>query len=174
MNPSPTALDKLKLGRCYWITFRVLWPMLFPKSCVYHSVSGLSFIRIFRHFFWRYMLSFYLLLQILLSKVFPKKHQCFIILVTGLRIISPHPRHFEQVCSIISGRCSVFLRNLLKPNQANRAGKMSAVLISAICNVYEIVTYDLLHSQYWGLIKMVDMASKYIGNIKDWRLFLAY
>ena len=118
------------------------------KSCVYRGMSGLSFVRIFRHFFWRYMLPFYLLLQILLSKVFPKKHQCFIILVTSLRIILPHPRHFEQVCSIISGHCSVFLRNLLKSNHANRAGKMSTVLISAICNAYEIVTYDLLHSQY--------------------------
>ena len=35
MNPSPTVLDNLKLGRCFWIIFQFLWWMLFLKifSC---------------------------------------------------------------------------------------------------------------------------------------------
>ena len=49
---------------------------------------------------------------------------------------------------------------------------MSVVLIFDICNAYEIVAYDWLYSQYWGRLKMVDMASKFRGNIEDWRLFL--
>ena len=66
----------------------------------------------FKTFFWQYMLSLYLPLQILLSDVFLKESSIwFAILVVGLRIISPRPRHYEQtcleclerVCSIVSG-----------------------------------------------------------------------
>ena len=44
---------------------------------------------------------------------------------------------------------------------------MSVVLIFDIYNVYEIVAYDWLYSQYWGRVKIVDMASKFLGNIDD-------
>ena len=47
---------------------------------------------------------------------------------------------------------------------------MSVILISI---VYKIAAYDWLYSQYWGRVKMVDIASEFIGNIEDWRLFLA-
>ena len=40
------------------------------------------------------------------------------------------------------------------------------------CNIYEIVAYDWLYSQYWGQVKMVNMASKFLTNIGDWCLFL--
>ena len=33
--------------------------------------------------------------------------------------------------------------------------------------MYEIVAYDWLYSQYWGWVKMLDMASKFVGNIED-------
>ena len=50
------------------------------------------------------MLSLYLPLQILLSNVFPKEpSRWFVILVAGLRIISPRVGHSEQVCSVVSG-----------------------------------------------------------------------
>ena len=50
------------------------------------------------------MLSLCLSLQIFLSSVFLKETSTwFVILVAGLRIISAPPRHFEQVCSIVSG-----------------------------------------------------------------------
>ena len=53
-------------------------------------------------FFWRYMLSLYFPLQVLLSNDFPKEPLVwFVILVAGLRIISPCLRHSEQVCSIV-------------------------------------------------------------------------
>ena len=69
--------------------------------------------------------------------------------------------------------CPVFPRHLLK-ELLNRAGEMSVVLIFGICNVYEIAAYDWLYSQYSGCVKMVDMASKFLGNIEYWRLLLDY
>ena len=63
----------------------------------------------FKTFFWRCILSLYLPLQILLSKVFFKETSIwFAILVVGLRIISTGPRHSEQVCSIVLGMLSSF------------------------------------------------------------------
>ena len=55
--------------------------------------------------------------------------------------------------------CLVFPRNLLK-DLLNRASAISVVLIFDISNVYEIVAYDWLYLQYWGRVKIVDMASK--------------
>ena len=49
---------------------------------------------------------------------------------------------------------------------------MPVVLIFDICNAYEIFASDFLYSQYWGRVKMVDMALKFLENTKDWRLFL--
>ena len=64
----------------------------------------------FKIFFWLYMLSVYLPLQIHLSKVFNKKPSIwFVILVAGLRNVSPRPRYSEQVCSIFSGPLFSFL-----------------------------------------------------------------
>ena len=112
------------------------------------------------------MLSLYLPLQILLSNVFPKEPPIwFVSLETGLKIIWQLPRHSKQVCPIVSGL--LFIQDLL-----DHAGEMSVVLIFDIYNNYEIVAYDWLYSQYWGLVNMVDMASKFLGNTKDWRLFL--
>ena len=73
--------------------------ILFPKNCVW-----IIFCLNFKTFFCRYMLSLYLPLQILTNKVFPKEPSIsFVILVAGLKIILPRPRHSEQVCSIVSG-----------------------------------------------------------------------
>ena len=50
------------------------------------------------------MLSLYSPFQIHLSNVFPKESLIwFVILVVGLKSISPYLRHSEQVCSIVSG-----------------------------------------------------------------------
>ena len=123
-------------------------------------------------FFWQYMLSLYLPLQILLSNVFPKEPSTwFVILVAGFRIILTRPRHSEQVCSIVSGLLFSSLRNLLK-DLLNHAGELPVVLIFDICNVYEIVVINWLYSQYWGWVKMVDTGLKFLVNIKDWHLFL--
>ena len=54
----------------------------------------------------------------------------------------------------------------------DRAGEISVVLIFDICSFYEIVAYDRLNSHYRGRVKMVDMVSKFLGNIEDWRVFL--
>ena len=45
--------------------------------------------------------------------------------------------------------CSVFRRKLPE-NLLNHSGEITAVLIFGLCNVYEIVAYDWLHSQHWG------------------------
>ena len=78
--------------------------MLFPKSCACKSQCvWIIFCLNLKTFFWRYMVSLYLPRQILLSNIFPKESIWFVVLATGLRIISPRPRHFEQVWSIVSG-----------------------------------------------------------------------
>ena len=80
------------------------------------------------------MLSLYLHLQILLSKVFPKELSIwFVTLVAGLRIISPHPRHSEQVIPLFQACYSVSPRNLVN-DLLNRAGELPVVLIFDICN----------------------------------------
>ena len=85
-----TVLYNLKLGRCFWTIFRVLWQILFPRNCVNLSQCVQIVFRLnFKTFFWQYILSFYLPLQILLSKVFPKEPtKWFVILMAGFRIIS--------------------------------------------------------------------------------------
>ena len=57
---------------------------------------------------------------------------------------------------ILNKLCSIVSRLLF----SFRAGKMSVVLIFNICNAYEIVAYEWLYLQYWGRVKMLDMASK--------------
>ena len=52
----------------------------------------------------------------------------------------------------------------------DHAGEMSVALISDIF-ISDIFTYDWLYSQYQGGVKMVDMASKFIENFQDLRLF---
>ena len=112
----------LNLGRCFWIIFQVLWQMLFQKA-VFVNLSRLVWIIFcfnFKILFWRYILSPcpfryfsgdvlspYLPLQILPSNVFPKEpSKGLVILLTGLRYISPCSRHSVQVCSIVS--CLLF------------------------------------------------------------------
>ena len=51
-------------------------------------------------------------------------------------------------------------RNLLK-DLLNRAGELPVVLIFDNCNLYEIVAYDWLYSQYWGRVKIIDNAWKH-------------
>ena len=59
----------------------------------------LSFEFFSKKYFWQYMLSLYLPLQILLSSIFPKETSIwFLILMAGLGSILPHRRHPEQVC----------------------------------------------------------------------------
>ena len=55
MNPSPTVLGNLKLGRIFCIIFGVLWQMLFPKSCVFKIITAyfwIIFRLTFKTFFW--------------------------------------------------------------------------------------------------------------------------
>ena len=121
----------------------------------------------FELFFWRYMLSLYLHLHILPSNVFPKKPSIwFVIMVADHRIISPRPRHSEEVFSMVAGLLFSF-PNKFAQDLVDRAGELSLVLIYDICNVY-----DWLYSQYCGRVKMVDMAPKFLGNIEDWRLLV--
>ena len=119
------------------------------------------------------MLSLYLALQILLSNIFLKEPSIrFVILVAGLRIISPRPKHSEQVCSIVSGLLFSFSEKFAHgPTQSCWRDTCGAFIFD-ICNVYEIVAYGWLYSQFSGRVKMVDMALKFLGNIEDWRLFL--
>ena len=67
--------------------------------------------------------------------------------MAGFRIILPRPRHSQQVCSIVSGLLFSFPEKFF-PGPLDRAGEMSVVLIFDICNIYEIVAYDWLYSQY--------------------------
>ena len=81
------------------------------------------------------MLSLYLLLQTLLSNVFPKKLPVwFIILVAGICIISVRGI-LEKYVPLFQACYSVFPRNLLKV-LLDRVGKMFAVLIFDIFNIY--------------------------------------
>ena len=107
MNQSPTVLDNLNeedasglfcgfYGKCYFLKvvfLNVSW-------CVWiiFCLNWKTF------FFFVYMLSLNLPLQILQSGVFPNEPLIwFAILVADLRIILPHSRYSEQVCSIVSG-----------------------------------------------------------------------
>ena len=50
----------------------------------------------------------------------------------------------------------------------------SVVLVSCLWSLF--LTYLMfmkLYSQYWGWVKMVDIALKFLGNIKDWCLFFS-
>ena len=73
--------------------------------------------------------------------------------------------HSEQVCSIVWNL-------LFSVQQLDGASEMSVVLIFDICNVYKIVTYDWLYSQYRVQVMTIDMALKFRGNIEDLHLFL--
>ena len=132
-------------------------------------MSKLSFVWILRHFSGNVaMLSLYLPLQILLNSIFPKEPSIwFVNLVTDLRIISPHLRHSEQVCSIVSSLLFSFTEKFAQgPRLLDSACGIPVVLIFDICNVYEIVAYDWLYSQYRGQVKMVDMVLKFLVNIE--------
>ena len=87
-------------------------------------------------------------------------------MVADHRIISPRPRHSEEVFSMVAGLLFSF-PNKFAQDLVDRAGEVSLVLIYDICNVY-----DWLYSQYCGRVKMVDMAPKFLGNIEDWRLLV--
>ena len=65
----------------------------------------------------------------------------------------------NKYAPFFQARCLVFSRNVLK-DLLNLVGKMPTVFIFDICNVYVIVAYARLYLQYWGRVKMVDMASK--------------
>ena len=102
----PTVQDNLKLGRCFGLFFGFYGKCYFQKA-VFLKLSWrvqIIFRLNFKTLFWRYMLSLYLPLQILLSNVFPKEpSRWFVILVAGLRIISSRLEHSEQVYSVVSG-----------------------------------------------------------------------
>ena len=92
MNPSPTVLDNLKSGLIFWFYDKYFF--------LQKTVFGLFFVWILRHFSADKCFPF----TILTNKVFPKEPSIsFVILVAGLKIILPRPRHSEQVCSIVSG-----------------------------------------------------------------------
>ena len=96
------------------------------------------------------MRSLYLPIQILLGRVFLKEPSIwFVVLEASLRIISPRPRHSEQVCSTVSACCSILPRNLLE-DLLDRAYEMFVALIFEICNIHEIVAYDCIHSTEVG------------------------
>ena len=67
---------------------------------------------------------------------------------------------------LLQACCSVFPIKFAQ-DLVDRAGEVSLVLIFDICNVY-----DWLYSQCCGRVKMVDMASKFLGNIEHWRLLV--
>ena len=62
-----------------------------------------------------------------------------------------HPIHTQDIlnkyATLFQACCSVFPRNLLK-DLLDCAARLPVVLIFDICNVYEIVAYDWLYSQY--------------------------
>ena len=74
----------------FWIIFWVIWQMLFAKT-VFVNLSQcvwVVFCLNFKTFFWQYMLSLYMPLQILLSNIFPKEPSPrFVTFVAGFRII---------------------------------------------------------------------------------------
>ena len=92
-----------------------------------------------------------------------------VVLVSGLSI-TELPHHARGILNkyalLFQAYCSVFPRNLLK-DLLDSAGEISVVLIFDICNVCEIVAYNWLYSQYWGRVKIVDMASKCLKKVKD-------
>ena len=140
------------------------------KLClqIYHGVSGLSLVWILRNFFGDICFILTSPFRSFLSNVFPKEPSIwFANLVADLRIISLRLRHSEQVCSIVSSLLFSFPRNLLK-DLLDRAGEICVVLIFDIWN-----NYDWLYSQCWGWVKMINMALIFLGNIKDWGLFLS-
>ena len=75
----------------------------------------------------------------------------------------------KKYAPLFQACCLIFPRNLLN-DLLDRAGEMSVVPIFDICNVYEFVTYDWMHSVLRSDVKMVNMASK----IKNWCLFLVW
>ena len=108
----------------------------------------------FKAFFRRYVLSLYLSLQILLM-FFPRNYQYVICNSEEPRLVSELSYHAwgipNKYAPLFQACCSVFSRNLLK-DLLDWAGEMSVVLIFDICNVYEIVAYDWLHSRCWGRV----------------------
>ena len=94
--------------------------------------------------------------------------------------LSHHARgNLNKYAPLFQACCSVFARNILK-DLLNSACEMPVVLIFDICNVYGIVAYDWLFSQYSGQVKMVDMALKFLGNIDvvcvnwSWRVYIIF
>ena len=71
-----------------------------------------------------------------------------------------HKTFWTSNAPLFQACCLVFPKNLLKDLLSQDVGKMSVVLVFNICNAYEIITYEWLYLQYWGQVKMVDMASK--------------
>ena len=71
-----------------------------------------------------------------------------------------HKTFWTSNAPLFQACCLVFQKNLLKDLLNQDVGKMSVVLVFNICNAYEIVAYEWLYLQYWGQVKMVDMASK--------------
>ena len=72
---------------------------------------------------------------------------------------------FPRNHQYISCNFGDLLRNLVK-DLVDRAGKMSVVPISDVCDVYEIVAYDWLYSVLRLGAKMVDMASNFLETSK--------
>ena len=90
-------------------------------------------------------------------------------MAAGVRIISPLSRHSKKVCSIASGLLFSFSEKFAQ--KPTRSCWLEVVLIFNICNVYEIFALNWLYSHYWGRVNMVGMASKFLGNIKNWCFF---
>ena len=123
----------------------------------------------FKKFLWRYMLALCLPLLFLLNKVFSKKTSMMICNFGGWhRIYLTTPKAFwTSMLHCFKPAVRFSLEDLL-----DRAGEMFVVHVFDICNVYKIVAYDWLHSQYWGRVKTLGMVLTFLGNIVDWSLFL--
>ena len=97
--------------------------------------------------------------------------KCVILIISHVYLwYSEYKSSIQNICRKVL-KTQISPINLLK-DRLNRAGKMPVVFNFDICNVYEMVAYDWLYSQYRGRLKIVDMVFKFFGNIEDWRLFL--
>ena len=131
-------------------------------------MSGLSFVWILRHFSGDTSFPF----RSFLIPFFPRNHQYDLYFWWLAWELSHHAQSILNKYAPLFPACSsVFPRDLLK-DLLDRFGEMSMILTFDIWNVYEIVAYDWLYSQYWGWVKIVDMVSKFLGSIEDCRLFI--
>ena len=100
INPSLAVLDNLKLGRCFWIIFTVIYGKCYFQKVLFVNLSQCVWI------VW--------ILTYVPSNVFLKEPSKWLVtLVPSFRIISPHLRHSVYV-PLFQVSALVFPRNLLR------------------------------------------------------------